>query len=147
MDAYISEAQVLISCDTVDVLHTDIIQPGHKTICSAMITIERDRYPTRSVKGKLDSCGSVSIAHENLMIKIKAARNYKLPPIRLRGIGGKTQMLKKVGILRIKQSAEDYCDLMCYVFNETIGQTTEMLLISMSAVMQAKINILYHMSK
>jgi hypothetical protein len=81
------------------------------------------------------------------MIKKKAARHYKLPPIRLRGIGGKTQMLKKVGILRIKQSAEDYCDLMCYVSNETIGQTTEMLLISMSAVMQAKINILHHMSK
>ena len=85
MDAYISEAQVM-SCDTVDVLHTDIIKPGHKTICSAMITIERDEHPTRSVKGKLDSCGSVSIAHENLMIKIKAARHYKLPPIRLRGI-------------------------------------------------------------
>jgi hypothetical protein len=31
MDAYISKAQVM-SCDTVDVLHTDIIQPGHKTI-------------------------------------------------------------------------------------------------------------------
>jgi hypothetical protein len=36
MDAYISEAQ-LISCDTVDILHIDIldkdlIQPGHKTI-------------------------------------------------------------------------------------------------------------------
>ena len=68
MDSYISEAQVM-SCDTVDVLHTDIIKPGHKTICSPMITIERDEHPTRSVKGKLDSCGSVSIAHENLMIK------------------------------------------------------------------------------
>jgi len=68
MDAYISEAQVM-SCDTVNVLHTDIIQPGHKTICSAMITIERDKHSTMAVKGKLDSCGSVSIAHENLMIK------------------------------------------------------------------------------
>jgi hypothetical protein len=62
MDAYISEAQVT-SCDSADVLHTDIIQPGHKTICSAMITIERDDHLTRSVKGKLGSCGSVSIAH------------------------------------------------------------------------------------
>jgi hypothetical protein len=70
MDAYMSEVQVK-SCDIVDVLHTDIIQPGHKTICSAMITIERDGHSTSSVKGKLDSCGSVSIAHENLMINIK----------------------------------------------------------------------------
>jgi hypothetical protein len=39
-----------MSCDTVDVLHTDIMLPGHKTICSAMIEIEREGYPTISVK-------------------------------------------------------------------------------------------------
>ncbi len=37
--------------------------------------------------------------------------------------------------------------MLCYVFNETIGQTKEMLLISMSAIMQARINILHHMSE
>jgi hypothetical protein len=36
---------------------------------------------------------------------------------------------------------------LCYVFNETIGQTKEMILISMTAIMQAKINILHHMSE
>jgi hypothetical protein len=34
MDAYISEAQIM-SCDGVDELIADLIQPGHKTICSA----------------------------------------------------------------------------------------------------------------
>ncbi len=33
------------------------------------------------------------------------------------------------------------------MFNEVIGQTEEMLLISMSAIIQAKINILHHMNK
>ena len=33
------------------------------------------------------------------------------------------------------------------MFNEAIGQTEEMLLISMSAIIEAKINILHHMSK
>ncbi len=56
-------------------------------------------------------------------------------------------MLNKVGILRIKQPQDKHRDLLCYVFNEVIGQTEEMLLISMSAIIEAKINILHHMSK
>ncbi len=45
------------------------------------------------------------------------------------GIGGRTNLLNKVGILRIKQPQDNYCDLQCYVFNEVIGQTEEMLLV------------------
>jgi hypothetical protein len=80
-----------------------------------------------------------SIAHENLMTKIKPARQYKLPPLRLRGIGGRTNLLNKIGVLRIKQPNNEHCELLCYVFNETIGETKEMLLISMSAIIEAKI--------
>ena len=36
---------------------------------------------------------------------------------------------------------------MCYVFDEEVGQTKEMLLISLSAIIESKINILYHMSE
>ena len=146
MDAYISEAQV-VSCEEVDELHTEVIPPGHRTICSAKVHLEIINKGQRTVKAKLDSCGSVSIAHENLMIQIKPAGKYNLPPIRLRGIGGKTNLLNKIGILRIKQPQDNHCDLLCYVFNEVIGQTEEMLLISMSAIIQAKINILHHMGK
>ncbi len=127
------------------VLLTDLIQPGHKTICSARVNLELNnngRY-TRTIKAKLDSCGSVSIAHENLMNEIKPEGKYQLPPIRLREIGGRTNLLNKVGILRIKQPQDKHCDLLCYVFNEVIGQTEEMLLISMSAIIEAKINILH----
>lgn len=147
MDAYISEAQV-VSCDGVDELHIEVIPPGHRTICSARVNLEikNNGQHTRTVKAKLDSCGSVSIAHENLMIEMNSAGKYNLPPIRLRGIRGKTNLLNKIGILRIKQPQDNYCDL-CYVFNEVIGQTEEMLLISMSAIIQAKVNILHHMGK
>ncbi len=37
--------------------------------------------------------------------------------------------------------------VLCYVFDEAIGQTEEMLLISLSAIIDAKINILYHMKE
>jgi len=112
MDAYISEAQVM-SCDVLDMLHIDIlqkdlIQPGHKTICCAKVSIEIKGQSPRIIKTKLDSCGSVSIAHENLLDKIKSARQYGLSPIRLRGIGGKTNLLNKVGILRIRRSQNDH---------------------------------------
>ncbi len=34
-----SEAQI-ISCDEVDELHTEVIPPGHRTICSAKVNLE-----------------------------------------------------------------------------------------------------------
>ncbi len=78
--------------------------------------------------------------------EIKPAGKYNLPSIKLRGIGGGTNLYNKVGILRIKQPQNNHCDLSCYVFDEAIvGQTEEMLLVSMSAIIHAKINILHHM--
>jgi hypothetical protein len=114
---------------------------------TALVVPRTGAHHTRVVKAKLDSCGSVSIAHSNLMNEIKPAGKYNPPSIRLRGIGGKTNLLSKVGVLRIKQPQNKHCDLLCYVFNEAIGQTEEMLLITMSALLYAKINILHHMSR
>ena len=56
-------------------------------------------------------------------------------------------MLKEVGILQIKRSGKADCDILCYVFNEVVGQTEEMLLISLSSIIEARINILYHMQE
>ena len=39
MDAYISEAQI-VSCDDVEELHTEVIPPGHRTICSTKVNLE-----------------------------------------------------------------------------------------------------------
>ncbi len=56
-------------------------------------------------------------------------------------------MLKEIGILKIKRPYDENCELLCYVFNEVVGQTEEMLLISLSAIIDARINILYHMKE
>ncbi len=56
-------------------------------------------------------------------------------------------MLKSVGVLKIKRVDDETCEILCYVFNEAVGQTEEMLLISLSAIIDAKINILYHMQE
>lgn len=144
MDVFISASRVASSDDTGEVLNSTI-QPGQKAICNAYVKliIDKDRYSIKVAKAKLDSCGSVSIAHTNLLNDIQPAHKYKLPKIRLRGIGGRTNLLDKVGIVKIKQPDKKHCKIMCYVFDEEVGQTKEMLLISLSAIIASKINILY----
>jgi hypothetical protein len=147
MDIYMAELR--ITADEEEILETESIRPGSKSICHASVQLQVGRKGTESktIKAKLDSCGSVSIAHSNLLNAIKPAKNYKLPNIRLRGIGGKTNMLTKAGLLKITRPNNECCEIMCYVFNEVVGQTEEMLLISLSAIIDANINILYHMKE
>ncbi len=93
-------SELRIMDEEQEILETESIKPGSKSICHASVQLLLDHHEisTRKVKAKLDSCGSVSIAHSNLLNSIKPSRHYELPNIRLRGIGGKTNMLKKVGI-------------------------------------------------
>ena len=104
MYIFISAARVT-SSDDKEGTSDSLIQPGRKAICNAYahLIIDRDRYSIKVAKAKLDSCGSVSIAHTNLLNDIQPAHKYKLPKIRLRGIGGRTNLLDKVGIIKIKQ--------------------------------------------
>jgi hypothetical protein len=92
---YISEKRLTGNYEEVDV----IISPGSKTICHAMATIssteqENTNHIHSQVKVKLDSCGSVSIAHSDYLIQVKPARLYGLQNIRLLGIGGENQLPK-----------------------------------------------------
>jgi hypothetical protein len=139
MDIYLSESRIS---------NQENIKPGGKSICHASVQLVSQQHGTcKTAKAKLDTCGSVSIAHCNLLNHIKPAYHYKLPNVRLRGIGGKTNMLKEVGILQFTRSGKADCDILCYVFNEVVGQTEEMLLISLSSIIEARINILYHMQE
>ena len=63
-----------------EILETEgITKPGSKSICHASVQLLLDHHETktRKVKAKLDSCGSVSIAHSNLLKSIKPS-NEKL---------------------------------------------------------------------
>ena len=123
-------SELRITSEEKEVLNTENIKPGSKSICHASVQVLLGQKGTtlKTAKAKLDSCGSVSIAHSNLLNSIKPAQSYKLPSIRLRGIGGKTNMLKEIGILKIKRPDNEICELLCNVFNEVVGQTEEMLL-------------------
>ncbi len=133
MDIYMAELR--ITADEEEILETESIRPGNKSIRHASVKLQvgRKGKESKTINAKLDSCSSVSIAHGKLLKAIKPARNYKLPNVRLRGIGGKTNMLTKTGILKIKRPNNECC---------------EVLLISLSAIIiDANINILYHMKE
>ncbi len=107
---YISEKRLTGITEGID----GIISPGSKTICHAMATIssteqENTNHIHSQVKVKLDSCGSVSIAHSDYLIQVKPARLYGLQSIRLLGIGGKTNYLKEVGVLPVKKDDDGVC--------------------------------------
>ncbi len=121
-------SEIRITSEDRDILDIENIKPGSKSICHASVKILLDRRGTtfKTAKAKLDSCGSVSIAHSNLLNSIRPAQSYELPNIRLRGIGGKTNMLKEIGILKIKRPDNENCELLCYVFNEAVGQTEQL---------------------
>ncbi len=107
-------AELRITADEEEILETESIGPGSKSICNASAQLQVGRRGTESktINAKLDSCGSVSIAHGNLLNAIKPAKNYKLPNIRLRGIGGKTNMLTKAGLLKIIKPNNECCEIM-----------------------------------
>ena len=84
-------SEVRITSEELDILDIENIKPGNKLICHARmkVLLNQNGATFKTAKAKLGSCGSVSIAHSNLLNAIKPARSYDLPNIRLRGIGGK----------------------------------------------------------
>ncbi len=142
---YISEKRL-----TGQLEEGSIISPGSRTICHAMATITRERsddpnQQREQVKVKLDSCGSVSIAHTDHLIRVKSAKSYGLNNIRLLGIGGKTNYLTKVGMLPVVRGDDGVCFLLCYTFDSPLGDTEKVVLLGLHAMMKTNINILQHM--
>jgi hypothetical protein len=62
----------------------DIIHAGSRTICHAESSIITTGGETlQNIHTKLDTCGSVSIAHSSYLTQVKRAKEHGLPQIRL----------------------------------------------------------------
>jgi hypothetical protein len=84
MEIHLSEARLIRGLTKEGA----IIPAGSKTIRHAksrVITTNGDIL--ESIHTKLDTCGSVSIAHSSFLTQVRRAREHGLPPIRLTGIG------------------------------------------------------------
>ena len=116
------------------------ISPGTRTICHAMATISTSSHGKTKdhqiqVKVKLDSCGSVSIAHSDHLIKLKKAKDYGLQNIRLLGIVDKTNILTEVRVLPVHKPEGDICFMLCYAFNSPLGDNDKVILLGLHTML------------
>jgi hypothetical protein len=123
-----------------------LIPAGSRTICHAESNIVLDDGVTvQNIHTKLDTCGSVSIAHSSYLTQVKGAREHGLPPIRLTRIGGRSGTLNMVGIVQLAAPGGKVKGILCYVHDSPLGPTEKILLLSLQSVIEASINIIHHM--
>ena len=129
-----------------------LVGPGTKEICRATVNSRHkdskaNRYINRNVEVKLDSCGSVSIGHSSLLTNIKSCKEYNVPTVTLKGIGGKSEPLTKAGILKHVLKNKRVVKWLCYVFDTPVGHSQKLLLLGMSAIKLSGIDINYHIDE
>jgi hypothetical protein len=104
------------------------ITPGTQEICRAFMNAryqkgKRMKFTSQRVEVKLDSCGSVSIANSAFLTNIKTCKEYRIPSVSLKGIGGKTEPLTKAGILKHVLPNGKIVRWLCYVFDIPVGHS------------------------
>ena len=117
-------------------------------IAEAIIKVKSiDKGIIRNIEGiiiKVDSGASVSLAHPQYLTGITNCKTYDMAPVRLNGIGGKTDIMDEVGILNIIRSNSTTLKIKCYAFAPTIGRTKRLCLLSNWAIDHYKIDQPYH---
>ena len=66
-----------------------------------------DTAKTHSIIIKIDTGASVSLAHSDYLTEIGDSRLQQLPHVRLNDIGGKTEIMSKVGLLKVAKPSGD----------------------------------------
>jgi hypothetical protein len=100
-----------------------------------------------SVEGKLDTCGSVSLSHSSHLQQVKGCRKYGLKEVVLSGIGGKSKPLREAGVLHVRTNTGAEKKILCYRYDECVGNTEQILLLSLRTIRDANIDILHHMDQ
>jgi hypothetical protein len=101
-----------------------------------------------TVEGKLDTCGSVSLSHSSHLQQVRDCRKYGLKEVVLSGIGGKSKPLREARVLHVKTSTGEENKILCYYrYDERVGNTEQILLLSLRTIRDANIDILHHMDQ
>ena len=126
------------------------ISAGSIEICRAKMSLEvirKGEILEVNVDGKLDSCGSVSLAHSSFLRDVAPCKNYGLRKVILSGIGGKSEPLRQAGLLHVRSTNGENRKVLCYVFDRPVGNTKEILLFSLRTIREARIDIIHHMDQ
>ena len=79
------------------------------------------------------------------MTNIKSCKLYNIPVVTLNGIGGKTHPITEAGVLTHVTPQKKCVKFLCYVFDTPVGNAQEILLLGLSTIVDANIDIRYHM--
>ncbi len=90
---------------------------------------------------------SVSLFHSSHLQQIKDCRKYGLREVVLSGIGEKSKPLREAGVLHVDAGKGKVKKILCYKFDEHVGNTSRILLLSLRTIGDANIDILHHMDK
>ena len=71
---------------------------------------------------------------------------YNIPVVTLNGIGGKTHPITEAGILTHVTPQKKCVKFLCYAFDTPVGNAQEILLLGLSTIVDANIDIRYHMN-
>ena len=89
----------------------------------------------------------MSIGHSTLLSDIRTCKEYRVPTVTLKGIGGKTEPLTRAGILKHVLPNGRMVKWLCYVFDTPVGRSEKLLLLSMSAIKLSGIDVNYHIDQ
>jgi hypothetical protein len=107
---------------------------------------EKHKFINQIKEVKLDSCGSVSLAHSSKYLSnIKDCSQYNIPIVTMNGIGGSTLPITKAGVLTHVTPQRKLIKFLCYVFDTPIGKTQEMILLGLKTLVESNIDIRQHM--
>jgi hypothetical protein len=122
---------------------------GLVEICSATFVLDVQRKgegqeSLSSVEEKLGTCGSVSLSHSSHLQQVKDCRKYGLKEVVLSGIGDKSKLLREADVLHVKVNTGKVKKILCYRYDERVGNTERILLLSLRTIRNANIDILHH---
>jgi hypothetical protein len=132
--------------------HEACISAGSVEICRALFVLDvvgegASSTVKRAVEGKLDTCGSVSLSHSSHLQNVKDCRKHGLKEVVLSGIGGQSKPLREEGVLHVDAAGGKVKKILCYKFDQRVGNTDKIILLSLRTIRDANIDILHHMNQ
>jgi len=132
--------------------HEACISAGSVEICRALFILDvvgegANNAGKLTAEGKLDTCGSVSLSHSSLLQDVKDCRKHGLKEVVLSGIGGQSKPLREAGVLHVEAAGGKVKKILCYKFDQRVGNTDKILLLSLRTIRDANIDILHHMDQ
>ena len=128
-----------------------VVGAGGKEICTAIVKLAVETNSGDSIfikkETKIDTCGSVSLAHRKFITHILSCAEYHMPPVRLHGVGGSTNILKRMGMLNTVLEDGSVRKILAYEFNTPAGSTEKILLLSLRSTWDSKIDLMYHVGQ